>query len=396
MPPVVQGRRAPGPADAARFGVDWVRLGLGLASISVLLSQDCPRLRGIFPLRNGRSGRSALGCRFGLPFPRRLPGFPLRVPAWAGCRFGRIRGRPVRRDGPIQPHNHCTPARRRGQALFVRPPPFFPDKAAEGNRARGPAEKSAAGRRRRTSGKTLSVSVVDQGPPVAASSFPNALFPLQKLSYAATAALIPPPPASHMPFCKPSRTVGSLAFTTAPAPVWHTTPCPFESNRSGWQLQKPACKFSHLFYYGRCHEASFFVADCFSLFYPLARCFCPFPEFFRLFPLSVRSAALFLPAIAVRRFSHAAGQKARPAGHGRARLHACPRNATRHTPSRLAPRAFPHSVGQANNSASGPSGTGAANSHSLPSSRRTGTPRAASAARNGSGPSSGKVSRSVR
>lgn len=153
MPPVVQGRRAPGPADAARFGVDWVRLGLGLASISVLLSQDCPRLRGIFPLRNGRSGRSALGCHFGLPFPRRLPGFPLRVPAWAGCRFGRIRGRPVRRDGPIQPHNHCTPARRRGQALFVRPPPFFPDKAAEGNRARGPAEKNAAERRRRAGGK---------------------------------------------------------------------------------------------------------------------------------------------------------------------------------------------------------------------------------------------------
>lgn len=202
MPPVVQGRRAPGPADAARFGVDWVRLGLGLASISVLLSQDCPRLRGIFPLRNGRSGRSALGCRFGLPFPRRLPGFPLRVPAWAGCRFGRIRGRPVRRDGPIQPHNHCTPARRRGQALFVRPPPFFPDKAAEGNRARGPAEKSAAGRRRRTSGKTLSVSVVDQGPPVAASSFPNALFPLQKLSYAATAALLPPP-SPRLPFATP-------------------------------------------------------------------------------------------------------------------------------------------------------------------------------------------------
>lgn len=125
MPPVVQGRRAPGPADAARFGVDWVRLGLGLASISVLLSQDCPRLRGIFPLRNGRSGRSALGCRFGLPFPRRLPGFPLRVPAWAGCRFGRIRGRAARWDGPIQPQYHCTPARRRGQALFVRPPPLF-------------------------------------------------------------------------------------------------------------------------------------------------------------------------------------------------------------------------------------------------------------------------------
>ncbi len=153
MPPVVQGRRAPGPADAARFGVDWVRLGLGLASISVLLSQDCPRLRGIFPLRNGRSGRSALGCRFGLPFPRRLPGFPLRVPAWAGCRFGRIRGRPVRWDGPIQPQYHCTPARRRGQALFVRPPPFFPDKAAEGNRARGPAGKNAAERRRRAGGK---------------------------------------------------------------------------------------------------------------------------------------------------------------------------------------------------------------------------------------------------
>lgn len=154
MPPVVQGRRAPGPADAARFGVDWVRLGLGLASISVLLSQDCPRLRGIFPLRNGRSGRSALGCRFGLPFPRRLPGFPLRVPAWAGCRFGRIRGRPVRWDGPIQPQYHCTPARRRGQALFVRPPPLFSrTRRRKGIARRGPAGKNAAERRRRAGGK---------------------------------------------------------------------------------------------------------------------------------------------------------------------------------------------------------------------------------------------------
>ncbi len=143
MPPVVQGRRAPGPADAARFGVDWVRLGLGLASISVLLSQDCPRLRGIFPLRNGRSGRSALGCRFGLPFPRRLPGFPLRVPAWAGCRFGRIRGRPVRWDGPIQPQYHCTPARRRGQALFVRPPPLFSRTRRRKGIARGGRQKKA-------------------------------------------------------------------------------------------------------------------------------------------------------------------------------------------------------------------------------------------------------------
>lgn len=143
MPPVVQGRRAPGPADAARFGVDWVRLGLGLASISVLLSQDCPRLRGIFPLRNGRSERSALGCRFGLPFPRRRPGFPLRVPAWAGCRFGRIRGRPARRDGPIQPHYHCTPARRRGQALFVRPPPFFSGQSG------GRESRAGAGRKKR-------------------------------------------------------------------------------------------------------------------------------------------------------------------------------------------------------------------------------------------------------
>lgn len=143
MPPVVQGRRAPGPADAARFGVDWVRLGLGLASISVLLSQDCPRLRGIFPLRNGRSGRSALGCRFGLPFPRRLPGFPLRVPAWAGCRFGRIRGRAARWDGLIQPQYHCTPARRRGQALFVRPPPFFSGQSG------GRESRAGAGRKKR-------------------------------------------------------------------------------------------------------------------------------------------------------------------------------------------------------------------------------------------------------
>ena len=393
MPPVVQGRRAPGPADAARFGVDWVRLGLGLASISVLLSQDCPRLRGIFPLRNGRSGRSALGCRFGLPFPRRLPGFPLRVPAWAGCRFGRIRGRPVRRDGPIQPHYHCTPARRRGQALFVRPPPFFSGQSGGRESRAGAAEKSAAGRRRRTSGKTLSVSVVDQGPPVAASSFPNALFPLQKLSYAATAALIPPPPASHLPFCKPSRTVGSLAFTTAPAPVWHTTPCPFESNRSGWPLQKPACKFSHLFYYGRCREASFFVQIVFSLFSPLVSCFV----------LSLNFSACFRSPLVQRRFffppsprvpSPAPQEKARPRRSWQGALSTPVPEAQRFP--RLAPRAFPHSVGQANNSDSGPSGTGAANSHSLPSSRRTGTPRAASAARNGSGPSSGKVSRSVR
>lgn len=153
MPPVVQGRRAPGPADAARFGVDWVRLGLGLASISVLLSQDCPRLRGIFPLRNGRSGRSALGCRFGLPFPRRLPGFPLRVPAWAGCRFGRIRGRAARWDGPIQPQYHCTPARRRGQALFVRPPPLFPGQGGGRESRAGAGGKNAAERRRRAGGK---------------------------------------------------------------------------------------------------------------------------------------------------------------------------------------------------------------------------------------------------
>lgn len=138
MPPVVQGRRAPGPADAARFGVDWVRLGLGLASISVLLSQDCPRLRGCPP-----SGTAALGCRFGLPFPRRLPGFPLRVPAWAGCRFGRIRGRAARWDGPIQPHYHCTPARRRGQALFVRPPPFFSGQSG------GRESRAGAGRKKR-------------------------------------------------------------------------------------------------------------------------------------------------------------------------------------------------------------------------------------------------------
>ena len=124
--------------------------------------------------------------------------------------------------------------------------------------------------------------------------------------------------------------------------------------------------------------------------------FCPSPELFRLFPLSPRAAALSSSRHRRASLLPRHRKKRAPAVHGRARLHACPRNATRHTPSRLAPRAFPHSVGQANNSASGPSGTGAANSHSFPSSRRTGTPRAASAARNGSGPSSGKVSRSVR
>ena len=56
----------------------------------------------------------------------------------------------------------------------------------------------------------------------------------------------------------------------------------------------------------------------------------------------------------------------------------------------------PYSAGQAGSSASGPSGTGTAGSNSHEASRRTGTPRAVSAARNGSGPSSGKVSRSVR
>lgn len=138
MPPVVQGRRAPGPADAARFGVDWVRLGLGLASISVLLSQDCPRLRGCPP-----SGTAAPGCRLGLPFPRRRPGFPHRVSAWTGCRFGRIRGRAARWDGPIQPQYHCTPARRRGQALFVRPPPFFSGQSG------GRESRAGAGRKKR-------------------------------------------------------------------------------------------------------------------------------------------------------------------------------------------------------------------------------------------------------
>lgn len=255
MPPVVQGRRAPGPADAARFGVDWVRLGLGLASISVLLSQDCPRLRRIFPLRNGRSGRSALGCRFGLPFPRRLPGFPLRVPAWAGCRFGRIRGRPVRWDGPIQPQYHCTPARRRGQALFVRPPPLFSrTRRRKGIARRGPAGKNAAERRRRAGGKPCPCRSSIKRRPLPQRAFPT-LF---------SAAGIPrakrlPSPFPPFAFCDPSRTAGSLAFITAAAPVWYTTPCPFESNRSGWPLQKPACKFSHLFYYGRCRETSFFV-----------------------------------------------------------------------------------------------------------------------------------------
>lgn len=178
MPPVVQGRRAPGPADAARFGVDWVRLGLGLASISVLLSQDCPRLRGIFPLRNGRSGRSALGCRFGLPFPRRLPGFPLRVPAWAGCRFGRIRGRAARWDGPIQPQYHCTPARRRGQALFVRPPPLFSrTRRRKGIARRGPAGKNAAERRRRAGGKPCPCRSSIKRRPLPQRAFPTLFSP---------------------------------------------------------------------------------------------------------------------------------------------------------------------------------------------------------------------------
>lgn len=198
MPPVVQGRRAPGPADAARFGVDWVRLGLGLASISVLLSQDCPRLRGCPP-----SGTAAPGCRLGLPFPRRLPGFPLRVPAWAGCRFGRIRGRPVRWDGPIQPQYHCTPARRRGQALFVRPPPLFSrTRRRKGIARRGPAGKNAAERRRRAGGKTLSVSVVDQEAPIAAARFPNALFRCRTPPCKAAAALLPPP-SPRLPFATP-------------------------------------------------------------------------------------------------------------------------------------------------------------------------------------------------
>ena len=272
MPPVVQGRRAPGPADAARFGVDWVRLGLGLASISVLLSQDCPRLRGIFPLRNGRSERSALGCRFGLPFPRRLPGFPLRVPAWAGCRFGRIRGRPVRRDGPIQPQYHCTPARRRGQALFVRPPPLF----SRTKRRKGIARGGRRKKRRRAAQKDERENLGPAGCRSRGARCRIALsqrsFPMQEspVQSGCGSASSPFPPFA---FCDPSRTAGSLAFITATAPVWYTTPCPFESNRSGWPLQKPACKFSHLFYYGRCHEASFFVQIVFSLFSPLVSCF---------------------------------------------------------------------------------------------------------------------------
>lgn len=390
MPPVVQGRRAPGPADAARFGVDWVRLGLGLASISVLLSQDCPRLRGCPP-----SGTAAPGCRLGLPFPRRRPGFPHRVSAWAGRRFGRIRGRAARRDGPIQPQYHCTPARRCGQALFVRPPPFFSRTRRRKGIARGGRQKKApqsgvegragslvlAGRRSRGAHCRSALSQ---------RSFPPAKTLVRRGCGSASS---PFPPFA---FCDPSRTVGSLAFTTAPAPVWHTTPCPFESNRSGWQLQKPACKFSHLFYYGRCREASFFVQIVFSLFSPLVSCFVLSLNFSACFRSPLVQRRFPRRAIAARPFSRATGKSAPPPFMAGRAFNACPRNATRHTPSRLAPRAFPHSIGQANNSDSGPSGTGAANSHSFPSSRRTGTPRAASAARNGSGPSSGKVSRSVR
>lgn len=187
MPPVVQGRRAPGPADAARFGVDWVRLGLGLASISVLLSQDCPRLRGCPP-----SGTAAPGCRLGLPFPRRRPGFPHRVSAWAGCRFGRIRGRAARWDGPIQPHYHCTPARRRGQALFVRPPPFFSGQSG------GRESRAGAGRKKRRRAaqederEALSLPVVDQEAPIAAARFPNALFRCRNPPCKAAAFPLPP------------------------------------------------------------------------------------------------------------------------------------------------------------------------------------------------------------
>lgn len=181
MPPVVQGRRAPGPADAARFGVDWVRLGLGLASISVLLSQDYPRLRGC-PL----SGTAAPGCRLGLPFPRHRPGFPHRGSAWAGCRFGRIRGRPVRRDGPIQPQYHCTPARRRGQALFVRPPPLF----SRTKRRKGIARGGRRKKRRRAAQKDERENLGPAGCRSRGARCRIALsqrsFPLQALSYAAT------------------------------------------------------------------------------------------------------------------------------------------------------------------------------------------------------------------
>lgn len=143
MPPVVQGRRAPGPADAARFGVDWVRLGLGLASISVLLSQDCPRLRGCPPSGTAAPGvppwAVALGCRSRGASLDFRSGFPLGRAAVSGASAGGLSA-----GMALSSHNIIVPPRGgAGKPFLSARRRFFPGQG-------GGRELRAGGRREKT------------------------------------------------------------------------------------------------------------------------------------------------------------------------------------------------------------------------------------------------------